>query len=77
LHIVEHPLEAGAMAAALVVAVGMGIYSSVDDLDDLIGIRQVVQPNPQLHARYTDLYHEYRQLYNALAPIYRRMYQIP
>ncbi|GAB4482664.1 MAG: xylulokinase [Anaerolineales bacterium] len=77
LHIVEHPLEAGAMAAALVVAVGMGIYSSVDDIDDLIGISKIVQPNRAVQSRYTDLYHEYRALYDALVPIYRRMYQIP
>lgn len=76
LHITEHPLEAGAMAAALAVAVGAGIYSSVDDMDDLIGIGKVVTPNGENARRYADLYHEYRELYNALTPIYRRMYQI-
>lgn len=76
LHIVEHPLEAGAMAAALAVAVGMGIYASVDDMDDLIGIGKIVTPNRENRKRYDDLYNEYRQLYNALTPIYRRMYHI-
>jgi xylulokinase len=76
LHIVEHPLEAGAMAAALTVAVGMGIYRSMDEVDDLIQIKQIVQPVAAHQKRYDELYRVYRQLYTALAPIYRQMAQI-
>jgi xylulokinase len=76
LHVTEHPQEAGAMAIALTVAVGMGYYHSVDDIDDLIGIRGIVEPNPANQKRYDDLYHEYRALYDALAPIYRRLYLV-
>jgi sugar (pentulose or hexulose) kinase len=54
----------------------MGYYNSVDDIDDLIGIRGIVEPNPANRKRYDDLYHEYRALYDALAPIYRRLYQV-
>jgi len=77
LHIVEHPLEAGAMAAALTVAVGMGIYASMDEVDDLIHIQQVVHPEAAHQKRYDELYRVYRQLYTSLAPIYRQMYAIP
>jgi xylulokinase len=76
LQIVEHPLEAGAMAAALTVAVGMGVYTSMDEVDDLIHIKKVVQPIAAHQKRYDELYYAYRQLYTALAPIYRQMYQI-
>jgi xylulokinase len=76
LYVTEHPQEAGAMAIALTVAVGMGYYNSVDDIDDLIGIRGVVEPNPANQKRYDDLYREYRALYDALAPIYRRLYLV-
>jgi xylulokinase len=76
LHVVEHPQEAGAMAIALTVAVGMGIYDSVDDIDDLIGIRRTVEPNPANQERYDALYNEYRAIYDALAPIYKRLYHV-
>ena len=64
------------MAAALTVAVGMGIYASMDEVDDLIRIKNVVRPIPAHRKRYDELYRAYRQLYAALAPIYRQMYQI-
>ena len=75
LHIVEYPLEAGAMAAALTVAVGLGVYDNVDVIDDLIKINRIVQPQLENKKRYDDLYHEYKEIYNALAPIYRHMYE--
>jgi xylulokinase len=77
LRIVEHPLEAGAMGAALTVAVGMGLYPGVDAIDDLIHIARVVEPRAQSHARYEALYHEYREVYSALAPVFRRMHEVP
>jgi sugar (pentulose or hexulose) kinase len=76
LHIVEHPLEAGAMGAALSVAVGMGIYPNMEAIDDLIGISRVVEPNPAHAQRYEGLYREYRAVYDALAPIYRRLHEV-
>ncbi|HWQ47297.1 MAG TPA: FGGY-family carbohydrate kinase [Longilinea sp.] len=75
LRVVEHPQEAGAMGAALAVAVGLGIYSNMDAVDDLIGIRREVEPNLQNHSRYNDLYGVYRSLYDSLAPIYRKIYE--
>lgn len=77
LHIVEHPLEAGAMAAALTVAVGMNLYASMDEVDDLIAVGKVVEPNPENRKRYDDLYHVYRELYDALVPVYRHLSEVP
>jgi xylulokinase len=77
LHVVEHPLEAGAMGAALTVAVGMGIYPNMEAVDGLIRIARVVQPRGDTEcARYDALYPEYRALYEALAPIFRRMHEV-
>jgi len=75
LKVVEHPLEAGAMGAALTVAVGMGIYPNMDAVDDLIGIARVVHPNEQNVACYNDMYAIYLELYQALAPIYHKLYE--
>jgi xylulokinase len=75
--IVANPLEAGAVGAALTVAVGMGIYPTVESLDALIGIGKVVKPRGDFARRYQGLYDEYRQLYKGLAPIYRRLHGVP
>ena len=73
---VKNHLEAGAAGAALTVAVGLGIYSSVEEIDDLIKIDRVIQPDANRQKRYEALYREYRELYTALVPIYRRLYQV-
>ncbi len=75
LHIVENPLEAGAIGAALAVAVGMGIYPDMDTTDKLIGIDRVVTPRTENRDRYDDLYGEYLEVYTALEPIFRRLYR--
>lgn len=77
LRVVEHPLEAGAIGAALTVAVGMGVYPNMEAVDELIRVTRVVCPIEDARlGRYDDLYREYRELYTALAPIYRRLYEI-
>jgi xylulokinase len=77
LRVVNNHLEAGAVGAALTVAVGLGIYPNMDTLDDLIGIDHEVQPDAARWKRYDAMYQEYRALYEALVPIHRRLYQIP
>jgi xylulokinase len=71
LNVVENPLEAGAMGAALTVAVGLSVYPSMDAVDDLIQVKAVFDPQPENHAVYERMYGTYRQFYAALAPIYR------
>jgi sugar (pentulose or hexulose) kinase len=73
---VKNHLEAGAAGAALTVAVGLGIYSSVEEIDDLIKIERVIHPDASHQKRYEALYREYRELYNVLVPIHRRLYQV-
>ena len=61
---------------AMSAAVGMGVYPNVDAIDELIKIHHVVEPRSGIKNRYEDLYGEYRALYEALAPVYRRLSQI-
>jgi xylulokinase len=75
LRVVKNHLEAGASGAALTVAVGLGIHANMDSVDDLIEINRVVEPDEAPRKRYEDLYQEYRQLYLALSPIYKRLYR--
>ena len=77
LRVLAHPLEAGAVGAALTVAVGMGVYPSVEAIDDLIEISHSVTPQEKNAARYESLYKEYRAVYEALRPIHRRLHDVP
>ncbi|HEY5388444.1 MAG TPA: hypothetical protein VIL79_11145, partial [Thermoleophilia bacterium] len=70
LNIVEHPVEAGAMGAALAVAVGLGVYPNMDAVDELIKVRRRVEPQEVNQEVYERMYLTYRQFYSALAPIY-------
>lgn len=76
MNVVSNHLEAGAAGAALAVAVGMGVYSNMDEVDRLVEIKRVVEPSQTDQRRYNELYHTYRELYSALVPIYREMYEI-
>lgn len=75
--VVKNHLEAGAVGAALTVAVGLGIHPNMDAVDDLIEIKQVIQPDDSNRQRYNDLYRIYRDLYTVLVPIHRRLYEVP
>lgn len=77
LHVVANPVQAGAVGAALTVAVGMGVYPDVESLDTLIKIERVVRPRDQYVPRYEAMYAEYREMYRGLAPIYRRLHDVP
>jgi xylulokinase len=77
LRISSHPQEAGAIGAALTVAVGMGVYPGLEATDELVEFGHTVEPQTAHSARYDALYSEYRALYEALAPVMRRMHTIP
>jgi xylulokinase len=77
LRVVKHPLEAGAIGTALTTAVGLGIYPDVEAIDDLIEIDQVVSPQTTHQKRYAAMYEKYREMYDALAPLFRQLDKVP
>jgi xylulokinase len=77
LRVVAQPLEAGAMGAALTVAVGLGVYPNMEVVDDLIPVSHTVRPDPSVAARYDALYRQYRALHEATAPIFRELQRAP
>lgn len=77
LRIAAHPLEAGAMGAALTVAVGMDIYPDMESVDELIPFSHTLEPREHTATRYEALYREYRALYGATAPVFRRLHDVP
>ena len=65
------------MGAALTVAVGMGVYPSVEAIDDLVEIDRTIAPDSKYQRRYDELYQEYRQVYQSLAPVFRNLHEVP
>ena len=76
LRVVQNPLEAGAMGAALTVAVGLGVYPSVEAIDELITISRIVEPKTEFQNRYDDLYHAYLEIYESLTQVFRDLHKI-
>jgi xylulokinase len=56
--------EAGALGAAILAGVGVGVYASVQEaVDALIAIDRVFEPQPERHRQYGERFARYRALY--------------
>lgn len=63
-----HPVGGAAYGAALLAAVGCGMFDTVDAAaQSCVATETAAQPDPALTATYEDFYHAYRRLYPALA----------
>jgi xylulokinase len=70
---VPNPQEVGAVGAALVAAVGLGIYPDFAALKDVIKVTQVFEPRSD-HARVYDcLFAAYKKVYRSLKAVYREV----
>jgi xylulokinase len=70
---VADPQETTAVGAALIAAIGLGIYPSFDSIKPQIQVRQVVKPQPGPNPVYERAYPAYRQVYHALKRLYRQL----
>ncbi|MCW5851469.1 MAG: xylulose kinase, partial [Anaerolineae bacterium] len=73
LEVVPQPQIAGAVGAAMLAAVGLGRYPSVEAVKPAIQVREVVEPQLSHQAAYAHLYAAFRQVYPALRPLYHRL----
>jgi len=71
--VVEHPQEAGAVGAACVAAVGMGIYPNFDALKNVVGIAHTLLPRREHRETYNALFGQFKKVYSQLKPIYNRL----
>jgi len=70
---VSNPLEAGAVGAALIAAIGLGIYSDFAALKDVIKVAHTFEPQSD-HARVYDcLFAAYKKVYRSLKAVYREV----
>jgi len=60
---VENPQNAGAVGAAAVMALGLGIIDDIEDVKDLIRVKGVYEPDMGNKAVYDQLFPVFRDLY--------------
>jgi len=70
---VRSPLEAGAVGAALVAAVGLGIYPNFQTLKKVVHVEKAFEPRDQNREIYDTLFHSYKEAYSSLKGFYNRL----
>lgn len=70
---VRDPQEAGAVGAALVAAIGLGIYPSFEALKDVVKVDKVFEPQEENRKVYDSLFHSYQEAYRSLRRFYKRL----
>ena len=73
LEAVASPQQTTAMGAALVSAIGLGIYPSFEAVKDLIPVEHELSPETDPKPVYDRVYPAYRQVYRALRNIYHTL----
>jgi len=65
--------ETTALGAAFLALVGIGAYSTLTEVSDqLVKIREHIEPNPASTTIYAEAYEQYRQTYFAMMPVFER-----
>jgi xylulokinase len=70
---VADPKEAGAVGAALVAAVGLGIYPSFEALESVTRVERTIEPREENFEIYDALFRSFRDSYSRLRPLYTRL----
>lgn len=70
LEVLPDPRERLAVGAALVAAIGLGIYPSFDAIKSLVPIDVVIEPDATHRETYSRLYAAYKRVYPALRGLY-------
>ncbi len=72
---VANPQQAGAVGAALVAAVGLGVYPDFQALKEVIQVTRTFEPNVENAELYNELFDAYKKVYRTLKGIYRQLNQ--
>ena len=67
------PKEAGAVGAALVAAVGLGIYPGFEALESVTRVDKTFEPRQENFKTYDPLFECFRESYGRLRPLYKKM----
>lgn len=77
LEALPHPQESAAIGAALIGAVGAGVYPSIEATRAVIQPGAVVSSDPSRRPLYDELYHAFRRLYGALRDLHHQLNRPP
>jgi xylulokinase len=70
---VYDPQEAGAVGAALVAAVGLGVHPDFESLRKVVRVQDIFEPQVGNTGLYDSLYQSYKEVYRSLRGFYRRL----
>ncbi len=70
---VPNPQNVGAVGAAVVVAVGLGVIESIDEAGKLIKADKIFKPNPANKAAYDKNFAAYKAIYKANKDIFKQL----
>ena len=67
------PQDAGAVGAALVAAVGLGLYPDFESLKKVVKVERVFEPQEKNREIYDCLFHSYQEVYSNLRGFYSKL----
>ncbi len=70
---VRDPQEAGAVGAALVAAVGLGLYPDFESLKKVVHVERTFEPDGANREIYDSIFDSYQDAYRSLKGFYRRL----
>jgi xylulokinase len=70
---VRYPQEAGAVGAAMVAAVGLGIHPNFEALKKVVTVDRTFEPQKGNHEVYDMLFRSYQEAYQGLRGFYKRL----
>jgi xylulokinase len=73
LETVPYPRETAAVGAALLAAVGMGVYPSIEALKQVVPTGEIVVPDPNPPRIYNRLYESFKSIYPSLRKVYHTL----
>lgn len=63
--------EGPALGAAMLAAVGCGVYGSVEEIaEKMVKVVDTIEPDPSITAKYDEKYAQFKQIYPALKPVF-------
>lgn len=66
--------EGPGYGAAMLAAVGCGVFASVEEAaDKLVKVIDTIEPETELVARYEERYQKFKMLYPALKEVFQKM----
>ena len=63
--------EGPALGAAMLAAVGCGVYGSVEEIaEKMVKVVDTIEPDPSIAAKYDEKYAQFKQIYPAMKPVF-------